>query len=73
VNKISLSWDICPTDPMIAEVTINGEDKPSLRIFLGEFMEKTGRLPVMQHIAEIEKCPWIDTWHKDVTYKILKK
>ena len=51
----------------------NAKQPPTCRIFLGEAMESAGREAVMRHIAEIERSPWIRSWHADHTYKLLKQ
>lgn len=46
---------------------------PANTIFLGEAMESAGRESVMRHIDEIERSPWIRSWHADYTFSMLKK
>jgi hypothetical protein len=73
-----LVWNIDKEDPMLIKIWNSNEDHdlnlpPSATIFLGEAMESAGREAVMQHIAEIDRSPWIRAWHADHTFKLLKR
>ena len=76
MNKII--WDIDADDPMHIKIWNSREDydlklPPSASIFLGEAIESAGRDAVMNHIAEIDRSPWIRPWHADHTFKLLKR
>lgn len=71
-------WNIDKNDPMHIKIWNSAEDyqanlPPVTTIFLGEAMESAGRGAVMQHIDEIERSPWIRSWHADYTFEMLKK
>ena len=71
-------WDIDKQEPMHIRIWASSDDyelklPPMATIFLGEAMESAGREAVMQHIAEIERSPWIRSWHADHTFKLLKR
>lgn len=76
MNKII--WNIDKEDPMKISIWASSDDydsklPPMASIFLGEAIESAGRESVMQHIAEIERSPWIRAWHADHTFKLLKR
>lgn len=76
MNKII--WDIDKEDPMHIRIWNSREDydlklPPAASIFLGEAMESAGREAVMNHVAEIDRSPWIRSWHTDHTFKLLKR
>lgn len=71
-------WNIDQGDPMYISIWASKQDfdaggLPTARIFLGEALESAGRGPVMKHIAEIERSPWIRSWHADYTYEMLRR
>lgn len=74
----TLVWDLDKEDPMRIRIWASGDDynlklPPIASICLGEAMESAGREAVMSHIAEIERSPWIRSWHADHTFKLLKR
>lgn len=71
-------WEIDPEDRMMILIWASEEDyraktQPSMRIYLGEAMESAGRIPVMEHIEEIERSPWIYRWHAELSYDALRQ
>lgn len=71
-------WNIDRDDPMHIKIWASLDDynagaSPMANIFLGEAIESAGRGPVMQHIEEIERSPWIRSWHADYTYEMLQR
>ncbi len=73
-----LIWNIEEDEPMTikiwnTEADYNLKLPPAASIFVGEAMESAGREAVMQHIAEIDRSPWIRSWHADHTFKLLKR
>ena len=73
-----LIWNIDKEDPMLIKIWTSHKDydlnlPPAATIFLGEAIESAGREAVMQHIEEIDRSPWIRSWHADHTFKLLKK
>lgn len=73
-----LIWNIDDKDPMLIKIWNSVEDydlklPPAASIFLGEAIESAGREAVMNHIAEIDRSPWIRSWHADHTFKLLKR
>ena len=44
-------------------IIILDKGKEVMRFFLGEAMEGAGRKLIEDHIKEIERSPWITTWH----------
>lgn len=44
-------------------INIYDKDELVLTVFLGEAIEATHRYLVESHIKEIERSPWITTWH----------
>jgi len=71
-------WNIDRDDPMHLKIWASLDDynagaSPMANIFLGEAIESAGREAVMRHIAEIERSPWIRSWHADYTYEMLRR
>jgi len=71
-------WEIDPEDRMMIHIWASSEDhdrgaEPRMRIYLGEAIESAGRIPVMAHIEEIERTPWIYRWHAELSYDALKR
>lgn len=71
-------WDLDKDDPMTINIWTSQQDydldlPPVSKIFLGEAIESAGREAVMRHIEEIDRSPWIRSWHADHTYKLLKQ
>ena len=71
-------WNIDKDNPMHIKIWASKQDydakcDPVANIFLGEAIESAGREAVMRHIAEIERSPWIRSWHADYTYEMLKR
>ena len=66
------SWTLDEHDPMIVVVSHHGQ--AVMRFFLGEAIESAGKTPVMKHIDECNRTPWIHSWHetdKKATWRIL--
>jgi hypothetical protein len=71
-------WELDPEDRMMILVWASLEDHeqgrpPRMRIYLGEAIESAGRIPVMEHIREIERSPWIYRWHAELSYDALRQ
>ena len=73
-----ITWNIDKDDLMRIKIWASRQDydaghEPMASIFLGEAIESAGREAVMNHIAEIDRSPWIRSWHADYTFKMLKQ
>ena len=70
-NTPTLGWKIdVENDPMHLVVYDVKDHSTVMKIFLGEAMEIAGRMPVMNHIREIENSKWIASWHNDNSFKM---
>lgn len=60
-TRPGMTWDVDDN----FHIVIFDKGVEVMRLFIGEALESVGRELTEDHIREIERSPWITTWHSN--------